>query len=276
MIRFRPKFLPDLEVLDKVGGWGIGCRIEGSDFRSFRSYWWDKSLNRFSGERVMSIARSSSRSALFAMGAISIALAMPATSSAGIVINVTEIGSNLKVDYSGGFTGILSVDQFNSEGTFFGVDTNELFALAVESPQGFAQINGTLASNGGTNPRTNLFPSITPGSFPTANSVDGGSQTLILGTSGGNYLFGADPSFTGGSYSGTGGMTFNGASFASWGLTAGQTAIWNWTENGETFVPGNTVTVVAVPEPQVLALAGTVGVAIVSGFRRKKPIAARS
>jgi hypothetical protein len=222
----------------------------------------------------MSIARSSSRSALFAMGAISIALAMPATSSAGIVINVTEIGSNLKVDYSGGFTGILSVDQFNSEGTFFGVDTNELFALAVESPQGFAQINGTLASNGGTNPRTNLFPGVS--GFPTANSVDPGSQTLILGTSGGNYLFGADPSFTGGSYSGTGGMTFNGASFASWGLTAGQTAIWNWTENGETFVPGNTVTVVAVPEPQVLALAGTVGVAIVSGFRRKKPIAARS
>ncbi len=222
----------------------------------------------------MSIARSASRSALFAMGAISIALAMPVPSSAGVLITVTEIGSNLKVDYSGGFTGIVDRDALNPESSFFGVDTNAMYALAVESPQQFAQIDGTLASVGGTNPRTDFFPSVS--GFPAANSVDGGSQTLILYPKSGNDVFGAPPSFTGGSYSATGGMTFNNTSFASWGLTAGQTAIWNWTENGQSFVSGNTVTVVAVPEPQVLALAGTVGVAIASGFRRKKWIAARS
>lgn len=213
----------------------------------------------------MTNARNRNPWVLSALGAILIALTMPSTSSAAIIITVTQIGSDLKVDYSGGFTGIVSVDRQNPEPTFFGVDTNSMFALAVESPQDYAQINGTLASNGGTNPRSDFFPLITPNSFPLADSVDGGSETLIIQ----NDRFGAVPSFTGGSYSATGSMTFNNTSFADWGLTAGQTAVWNWTESGESFVAGNTVTITAVPEPATAVLLPLGAAAMLNRRRRK-------
>ena len=215
----------------------------------------------------MTNARNRNPWVLSALGAIFIALTMPSTSSAGILITVTEIGSDLKVEYSGGFTGIVSVDRQNPEPTFFGVDTNSMFAMAVESPQEYAQINGTLASNGGgTNPRSDFFPSITPGDFPTADSVDVGSETLIIQSD----RFGALSSFTTGSYSATGGFTFLDTSLADWGLTAGQTAVWDWTENGQSFVAGNTVTVVtAVPEPATAVLLPLGAAAMLNRRRRK-------
>jgi len=205
-------------------------------------------------------------------------------SQAGFVITVNQVGSDVELTYSGSFTGL--VGNHNHPGTwpgnvFSGVSRDRFFARA-------SSFNGYDGSWSGSGPfvaanRPDFFPGlpVSPGGPFNIGStnVAPGSQTFwVDGTTdltrqGRFYI---DPTLlvtTGATktYTASGSFKIVGSTLTSFGLTVPSTRTWDWTQSGQSFVAGNTVTITAVPEPSSLAcVSGLVaGLSVLSRRRRQ-------
>lgn len=226
-------------------------------------------------------------SALAALAAIVLALLAASNASAAVVITVTEVGSSLRFEYSGGFTGLATRTATDTDPVAYGFARNFFRALnnvGGDSPtrggdsmfQGayVADIPSFSPSTGYVGNPEDFFPNAST-TITSVTTAEPGSGTMSFFQSSGR--FNTTIGFTSGDYSTSGAFTIPSASFATLGLPQVSTRTWNWTQTGQSFVPGNTVTIQTVPEPETVVILATGGVAaLAGGLIRRRRIAAKS
>lgn len=220
----------------------------------------------------MSLGRSFLVSVVVALSAILLTVMTPGGASAGFVVTVTEVGSDLLFEYSGDFTGLATRTSSDTDPSFYGYRQDVFRALnTVGDPDptrgGFSIFEGSYSDG-----PADFFPAADAVTTVSTTTAAPGSGTVVFNNVNGRFQ--SSSSFVSGDYSTSGAFTIPGKSYVDLGLPQNSSNTWNWTQTGQSFVPGNTLTIVTVPEPQALALVGTAGAAIATGFLRKRRISA--
>jgi hypothetical protein len=223
----------------------------------------------------MSCRPHSLMSALVALSAIVSAVGTPDRASAGFIVTVTEVGSDLLFEYSGGFTGLATRSAIDTDPSQWGYGQNVFIAqnnVGGENPTrgGQSRFSGTFS--GGP---ASFFPGALATPFITTTSASPGAGTLFFNKASESAGFATALSFVSGDYSTSGSFTIPSKSYADLGLPQNSSNSWNYTQTGQSFVPGNTLTIVTVPEPSALAIAAVGGaIAIASRVIRRRRVAA--
>lgn len=185
--------------------------------------------------------------------AIGLVILLASTSHAGLVVTIQDSGSNVTATLSGSFTSLPT--PFTSG--------NTSFAPTISPSSPLLGVSDTAASP--TNFPVHIYnfevaqrlPVLGPGGSTAVDATTASTKFRVARTSVTllqSYTLGTP-------FSGT--MTWNNASIASLGLTAG-------TYSAVLEDVGETVTVNVVPEPSSIAMLGFAGIAAAAAFQRRR------
>ena len=204
---------------------------------------------------------------VLAITALAVSL-LATTSQAGFIISVAQSGANVVMSYSGSFTfvGSGAIAPHTPSGW---VQNNEFYRISDQPNTTETQYSGS------RNPNLVLFPNWTPIGTPgrlVANSATGDKLAFIDDgrvVTAERSALNSNWDLTANTYSASGTMTFNNRNISAF-INVGQTRLLNWTQAGQSFVQGNTITVVGVPEPGSLAVVSglVAGLSVLSRRRR--------
>lgn len=176
-------------------------------------------------------------SKFLATAGLALAVALPATAEAAVVVNISQVGSNVSAVLNGSvnLTGLQAgalytdVQQIRATPFFFGTDNSIV--------QAFTGFTGPASAGAGT-------------SLTTASLFSGSTFALAGGFANLGAAIFLDPNYVSGSALASS-LTYTGASFASLGLTEGQ-YIYTSRNDSITFNVGAAAQ--AVPEPATWAM----------------------
>jgi|NOAtaT_7_FD_contig_51_4961938_length_658_multi_2_in_0_out_0_1 hypothetical protein len=186
---------------------------------------------------------------------------LASTSQAGFIITVAQSGANVTMTYSGSlsFVGSGSIAPHTPNNW---IQNDEFYRITDVPNSTETQFSGSRI------PNLVLFPNWTsPRLFAdsaTGDKIgildDGRVVTAQYGTG----------MWSGQTYSASGTMTFNNKLVSNF-INVGETRVVTWTQTGQNFIPGNTVTIVGVPEPSSIAVTSglVAGLSVLSRRRRQ-------
>jgi hypothetical protein len=189
-----------------------------------------------------------------------IALGMAATSHAGFVLTITQVGSGVNFSYTGQFVGLVGTGSFAADPPELSVGTSYFKVTNLDLPWWFpAPSGGTRLFQGNfVGPSNQFFPGMNTILTGDTNSLGSGSTVGFYNLPGTDFFVtdgnGPDGS---GQYSASGSFTYANVTLSDLGLTANTSRTWQWQQVDQIAIADNTFTinaVNAVPEPGSLAL----------------------
>jgi hypothetical protein len=184
---------------------------------------------------------------------------------AGFIINVEQVGADLKFSYSGSMVMAGSGSESDAVGYGYGQNTNDIFRVWGGGTTGnWEGVVTPTFSN-----RSDFLSG--SGTALGASLASGSTNFLVRTTATANTLRFSLGSVGAGTKTVSGSFTVASRTLASIGYTANTSRTWSWTENGQSFVAGNTLTINAVPEPSSIAVVGglVAGLSVLSRRRRQ-------
>jgi hypothetical protein len=186
---------------------------------------------------------------------------------AGFIINVEQVGTDLKFTYSGSMQMFAEGSETDSNRVGYGGTSslgNDIFRVYNGGTIG--DFKGVVTPT--FSDKSDFF--VGTGDAVSGSLSAGATNFVIRTTSVPNELRFSVGAVGVGTKTVSGSFTVAGRNFASIGYTSGESRTWNWTQNNQNFVTGNTLTITAVPEPSSIALVSSLVAGLTVLTRRRR------